>query len=592
MMLALALSALLAAAPLPPASLEQQASLYVLREFERVGRRAPQADPALGAAARRLAQEALRDSPSGAVELLALTEAVSDAGGADPSPRSYVVRAWEREHALWTLQGRKDLNQEPTSHMGVGAAVDGARAAIVVLLADRKATLQRFPRTLEKAGTTQSLCGELLPPLRQPELYVTQPDGRVERFPLTREAGSSFCSRLVFPAVGRYTVELIGRSERGPEVAALFLVDAGGRQRGQREHQVEPTTVDEARQALLARINALRHAHGLQPLQLDDALGAVAQAYSERMAREGFFAHVAPDGSDLRRRLTEAGISYRTAGENLGLASGPLAAHFGIEHSPGHRSNLLGPHFTRAGIGVAFQKVDGRDQALVTEILSTGAPLAAPEVDPLTEAYRTLSSHRAARGLPPLQRNPVLEQIALDHARRALALDQPRVQLSGSKVHDRVFQALEGPRALRWTSTSSKTPRSSPTRAAWETARTPTSAWASSAVTRAPTARGCTGSSSSTPGSAERGPRPRPGAPLRSPTAPGSSDGSPLGRVLLDAHLRRRHLLVQLALHAGEGLPATPHRLVQAVVVVAAVEVAMSLDPGPLRASLGVDGLR
>lgn len=444
-MLALALGALLAASP-TPAAMEKQASRHVFQEFERVGRRSPQADPALTQAARRLAREALDDSPSGAVELLALTEAVSDAGGADPSPRSYVIRASVRDHAVGTLLERKDLSQEPASHVGVGVAVDGERAALVVLLAERKATLQSFPRAFDKSGSSQSLCGQLEHPLSGSELYVTLPDGRVEHPPLTRESGPSFCTRLLFPTPGRYTVELIGRGARGPEVAALFLVDVGAsRARGERERLIEPTTVAEARLAVLARINALRRAHGVQQLVLDDTLNGVAQAYSERMALEGFFAHVAPDGSDLRGRLTSAGAQYRTAGENLGLASGPLSAHFGIEHSPGHRGNLLGTQFTHAGIGVAFQKVDGRDQAILTEVFSsrvTPAP-ASTGKEPLEEAYQALATHRASRGLPPLRRHPELERIALDHARRALELDQPRVQLPGSKVHDRVFSALD-----------------------------------------------------------------------------------------------------------------------------------------------------
>ncbi|QRO01676.1 CAP domain-containing protein [Archangium violaceum] len=443
-MLALALTALLAATPLSPSTMEQQASHHVLQEFERVGRRAPQADPALTQAARKLAREALEDSPSGAVELMALTEAVSDAGGLDPTPRSYVIRAWAREHTVGTLLERKDLSQEPATHMGVGVEVEGERAALVVLLAERKATLQRFPRTFDKPGASQSLCGELEAPLRWAEVYVTLPDGRVERPALTREQGPSFCSRLLFPSAGRYTVEIIGRGAKGPEVAALFLVDVGAsRQRGKGERLVEPTTVEDARVAVLARINALRRAHGGRELALDDTLNTVAQAYSERMAREGFFAHVAPDGSDLRGRLAAAGSPYRTAGENLGMASGPLSAHFGIEHSPGHRSNLLGTHFTHAGIGVAFQKIDGRDQAILTEVFSSAVADTRPPEDPLQEAYQTLATHRAARGLPALRRSPELERIALEHARRALELDQPRVQLPGSKVHDRVFSALD-----------------------------------------------------------------------------------------------------------------------------------------------------
>jgi uncharacterized protein YkwD len=444
-MLVLALGALLAATPLTASSLEQQAGHYVLQEFERVGRRSPKVDAALTEAARQLAREALDKSPSGAVELLALTEAISTAGATDPSPRSYVIRAWDRQHALDTLLARKDLNQEPASHTGVGVAEEGERVSIVVLLAERKATLQRFPRTFDKPGNGQSLCGELASPLRWAEVYVTRPDGSVDRPALTRESGPSFCTRLLFPTQGRYSVEIIGRGERGPEVAALFLVDVGAsRQRGERERVVEPTTVEDARIEVLARINALRRAHGARELVLDGTLNQVAQAYSERMAREGFFAHVAPDGSDVRDRMAATSASYRTVGENLGMAEGPLAAHFGIEHSPGHRGNLLGSQYTHAGIGVAFQKVNGRDQAILTEVFATVLnPTPATAVDPLQETYQVLRQHRATHGLPPLKRTPALERIALEHARYALILDQPRAELPGSKVRDRVIAALE-----------------------------------------------------------------------------------------------------------------------------------------------------
>lgn len=447
MMLALAFTALLAATPLTPESMEQQAEGHVLREFERVGRRAPVQDPALTQAARRLARESLGPQlPAGAPDLHALTLAISDSGGADPSPRSFVIRAWAHAHAIETFLARKDFSAEPASHFGVGIVTAGERASLVLLLTERKAELQRFPRNFPRPGATQVLCGELVAPLRGADVYVTLPDGNVERVPLARETGPKFCSRLRFPKVGGYTVEVIGSSAKGPEVAALFLVDVGGpSQRAGAEPVQEPTTVEEARQAILTRINSLRRAHGLAALSPDAALDTVAQAYSERMAREGFFAHVAPDGTDLRGRLLGAGPSYRSAGENLGMAQGPLSAHFGIEHSPGHRKNLLSAQFTHAGIGVAFQTVDGRPQAIVTEVFS--AALKPLKADPLSEAYRAIEAKRKQFKLRPLERSEALEQIALDHARRALRQDSPKAHLPDSNVHDRVFKAVQSARS-------------------------------------------------------------------------------------------------------------------------------------------------
>jgi uncharacterized protein YkwD len=443
MMLALALTTLLAAAPLTPQSMEQRAAQHVLREFERVGRRAPVQDPSLTEAARRLARESLGPQlPTGAPDLHSLTLAVSDAGGADPSPRSFVIRAWAHAHAIETFLSRKDFSAEPATHFGVGVVTVGERAALLLLLTERKAELQRFPRNFARPKATQALCGELVPPLGRADVYVTLPDGNVERVPLTREVGAKFCSQLRFPQTGGYTVEVIGHSAKGPEVAALFLVDVGGpTQRGEAEPFSEPTTVEEARQAILARINSLRRAHKLSSLSRDPALDAVAQAYSDRMDREGFFAHVAPDGTDLRKRLSVAGPAYRSAGENLGLAPGPLAAHFGIEHSPGHRKNLLSPQFTHAGIGVTFQKVEGRPQAIVTEVFSAaGLP---PSADPLEEAYKALDAKRKQFKLQPLKRSKTLEQIAMDHARRALRQDTPKAHLPDSNVHERVFRGQD-----------------------------------------------------------------------------------------------------------------------------------------------------
>ncbi len=441
-MLALALTALVAATPLTPESMEQQAAQHVVREFERVGRRAPVQDKVLTEAARRLAREALGPQmPSGAPDLHSLTMAVSDSGGADPSPRSLIIRAWAHSQAIEAFLARQDFNTEPTTHFGVGVVTAGERASLLLLLADRKAELVHFPRNFPRAPATQVLCGELVTPLRSAEVYVTQPDGTVERLPLVREAGPRFCSQLRFPTKGGYTVEVLGRSAKGPEVAALFQVDVGGpRERGEAEPVSEPTTVEEARQAILARINSLRQAHKLRPLAPDPALDKVAQTYSERMAREGFFAHVAPDGSDLRGRLSGAGPAYRSAGENLGLAPGPLSAHFGIEHSPGHRKNLLSPQFTHVGIGVAFKTVEGQPQAIVTEVFSSAG--IAVTADPLVEAYKALEARRKERKLAPLARSEVLEQIAMDHVRRALKQDLPKAHLPDSRVHDRVFKAM------------------------------------------------------------------------------------------------------------------------------------------------------
>ncbi|RKH02354.1 CAP domain-containing protein [Corallococcus sp. CA053C] len=438
--------------PETPQSQEARARAHVAREFERVGRRAPTSDKALETAARRLAREALSEYTTGAPDLLTLTGAVSDSGAADPSPRALVIRAWVHAHAVETFLARTDFNDERASHFGVGVAFQGERAALVLLLADRKAELLPFPRTLPATGTERMVCGRLVSPLRGPQVFITRPDGEVDGVPLTRAPSgtSGFCARLPFTRPGGYTVEVVATGNAGPEVASLFLVQVGARsERGEREATREPTTLEEARAAVYERINALRRAHDLPELTPDPTLEEVSLGYSTRMATEGFFGHIAPDGSTLTRRLPE-GTRYIRAGENLGQAAGPLAAHFGIEHSPGHRKNLMDPAFRFMGVGVAFQKVDGRDQALLTEVFTAASPGAALPVDPLSDVYEALSRQRATLKLPPLVRSEALERLARDHARRALAQDEPSAEDGEpSPLHERVFSVL--PNASRAT---------------------------------------------------------------------------------------------------------------------------------------------
>lgn len=423
-----------------PAEIEKEGLSHVVREFERIGRNSPIPDPPLTLAARALAAEALRTGADQAADLLAIAQAVSDAGGFDPTPRAVLVRATPPRYALDAFLKRKDFNEQPATHVGVGAAVEGDRAVVVALLSERKARLEPFPRALKSAGEVRALCGLLDAPLRDPEVFVTRPRGTVDRVPVSGRRGR-FCSTISFPGAGRHALEIIARGDRGPEVAAMFFVDAGAPP-GQEPHAEieEPATLDAARAALLVRINGLRQAHGLAKVAADARLDAVAQAHSERMAREHFFAHVAPDGQDVRQRLAAAHYAYSYAGENLGLAAGPLAAHFAIEHSPGHRRTILDEGYTAVGLGVAREKIGERAQVVVTEVFAKPTPQIA---DPIAAAYRALGERRAAHGLPPLKRNAALESIARAHARRALQLGQPRIALPGRSIHEQVFESLD-----------------------------------------------------------------------------------------------------------------------------------------------------
>ena len=434
-MTSLLLATWLAAAPGPLEELQ--------RHFDRHGRATPQRDPALERAATALADRAL-DHPASEISAQAsVSAAVSAAGGWDPAPRALVFRARPAAAALQALREDAAAADEPATHAGAASAASGALGTVVVLLAERLAELEPFPRSLPGPVPSQPLCGRLLGELRDPELFVTGPGGAVVRTP-ARTSNGRFCVGVPLLRPGRHVVEIMARSAaRGPEVAALFFSDvAGGAVPAREQALVEPATDKEARDAIHARVNQLRTAHGAGTLPGDPILERVAQRYAERMSAEHFFAHVSPGGDDMRNRLEEAGYAYVSAGENLGSAPGALAAHFGIEHSPGHRRNLLEPTHQALGIGLAWEAVpDGGRRAVVVELLARPTREGG---DPTAEAWSALAARRRAAGLPPLERSELLEQMARDHARRMVAVDMPSARLPGGRpLTERVFEATD-----------------------------------------------------------------------------------------------------------------------------------------------------
>jgi uncharacterized protein YkwD len=129
--------------------------------------------------------------------------------------------------------------------------------------------------------------------------------------------------------------------------------------RPESDERVElPYTVGETRPRpeleaqMLDLVNRERAAAGLKPLTFDEELLPVARAHSADMFARGYFAHYTPEGRSPFDRIQQAGVNFRTAGENLALAPTLSIAHNGLMNSPGHRANILRPEFGRVGIGI------------------------------------------------------------------------------------------------------------------------------------------------------------------------------------------------------------------------------------------------
>jgi len=72
------------------------------------------------------------------------------------------------------------------------------------------------------------------------------------------------------------------------------------------------------------------------------------------MIDRDYFSHTSPEGEAFTDRLARYGVSFRVAGENLGMNSSVAAAERMLMNSSGHRANILGADYAEVGIGVRY----------------------------------------------------------------------------------------------------------------------------------------------------------------------------------------------------------------------------------------------
>ncbi|MEW6242897.1 MAG: CAP domain-containing protein [Bacillota bacterium] len=105
-------------------------------------------------------------------------------------------------------------------------------------------------------------------------------------------------------------------------------------------------------QQMLNLVNAERQKQGLRPLIAHAGLTELARKKSRDMIQNNYFSHISPTYGSPFDMMRAAGISYRTAGENIAGASTVERAHLALMNSDGHRRNILNPAYTHVGIGI------------------------------------------------------------------------------------------------------------------------------------------------------------------------------------------------------------------------------------------------
>lgn len=97
-------------------------------------------------------------------------------------------------------------------------------------------------------------------------------------------------------------------------------------------------------------VNAERAKAGLSPLTLDKEISSAALIRTKEI--ETSFSHTRPDGRKFSTVLTDKGIRFRGAGENI--AWGYVSPEKVMEawmNSEGHRANILDPDYKKIGVG-------------------------------------------------------------------------------------------------------------------------------------------------------------------------------------------------------------------------------------------------
>ncbi len=120
--------------------------------------------------------------------------------------------------------------------------------------------------------------------------------------------------------------------------------------------------------------NEKRAQNGLAPVTYNAQLSAAAQAKASHMINMGYWAHVAPDGTQPWKFFGDAGYRYKYAGENLARDfSNPSSAVDAWMASPSHRENLLSSKYKDIGVAVIDGSLSGSETTIIVQMFGTRA---------------------------------------------------------------------------------------------------------------------------------------------------------------------------------------------------------------------------
>jgi uncharacterized protein YkwD len=321
-------------------------------------------DAALGIAAVRLAELQLGAKKVATREVQL---ALRSAGSPYVWPRMWTGTSSDLDQIRNELPQTKTLWSE---RCGIGEAksADGSRAAIVILHANAKATLEPIARTAA-IGEAIPVAAEVAFPAKSAKVYVLPPEGAPQALP-TSFNGKRVAATFRATSPGAFTIQVVAEGEGGPAPILEAIVFAGVAPSDEiafptKGARAGTTALDGLPEdQLYSLVNASRQAARLPALVRARDLEAVARAHSEAMVREQNLAHIL-NGKSPEERVRAAGIQLKALGENVAFSNSVEDAHDNLMASPSHRGNIVAPMFREVGIAVV---TDQNNHVWVTEV--------------------------------------------------------------------------------------------------------------------------------------------------------------------------------------------------------------------------------
>jgi len=302
------------------------------------------------------------------------------------------------------------------THFGVGLQNVGNLNCGVVIFVNRLVHLESLAKSFSKPGRV-TIKGELSQGVGKSAIHITYPNGKVKSERLPKYAMGRFSYTEDFKKSGRYTVEILGKMDGGPKVAALFDLCIGSKCASSLEpppfRLVGGNNKNGVTKSIVAWVNALRAQYVRHALKSAPLLARIEQEHVDELAAENKISHVDKAGLDVGEKLKKSGVEVVAYGENLGKNSGLEALLLRLADSPSHRRNLLSPRFTHIGIGVNFSEsnnlwIVGQLFARLPKTTYQSSEL----VEPPLAFWKMIHQARDAKGLPPIHHLGRLARVA------------------------------------------------------------------------------------------------------------------------------------------------------------------------------------